>query len=121
MAKIKSLESYVDDENKKLSDLMKSLESFSVREVQTLQKAVKNRFRCLEECVKTDQKSIDVQTKEIRGALTLPVSHRVREDLPRLVTSPDIIYPVTFLKRQQTLTIQKDIQSVNGSIYIRKI
>lgn len=41
MAKIKSLESYVNDENKKLSDLIKSLESFSVQEVQTLQKAVK--------------------------------------------------------------------------------
>lgn len=91
MDKIKSLESYVNDENKKLSDLMKSLESFSIQEVQTLQKAVTNRFRCLEELVKTDKKSTVAQTKEIRGDLTLPVSHRVRDDLPRLVTSPDII------------------------------
>lgn len=118
--KLNPLESYVNDENKKLSDLMKSLESFSFQEVQTLQKAVTNRFRCLEELAKTDKKSIVARTKEIRGDLTLPVSHRVRDDL-WLVTSPDIIYPVTFLKRQQILTIQKDIQSVNGSIYIWKI
>ena len=41
---MKSLESCVNDENKKLTNLTKSPESFTVHEVQTLQKAETNRF-----------------------------------------------------------------------------
>lgn len=39
MDKMKSLELHMNDKNKKLIDLLKSLESFIVQEVQTLQKS----------------------------------------------------------------------------------
>lgn len=45
---IKSLESYMNEENKKLTGLMRSLEIYTGQEIQTLRETMVNRLQAIE-------------------------------------------------------------------------
>lgn len=64
MEKLKELKSHIHDENQKLVDLMKSLEIFIGKEIQTLQKTVIHRFEIIEELVRTNIQGDYVRTKD---------------------------------------------------------
>lgn len=49
--------------------------------------------------LKTNKKSVKAQTKDVRGELTSPVPYRVKDDLPKIVSSSAMIYPVTLCEK----------------------
>lgn len=55
------------------------------------------------EGLKTDTREVKVQTKENKKDLTSPIPLKVRDDLPRVISSssPAMVYPVTITKSQQ--------------------
>lgn len=71
--KLKSLETYVNEENKKHTGLMKALEALTIKEVKTLQEATTHRFQALEELV-NDQ----TETEEVVKKSTSVVPHKTR-------------------------------------------
>lgn len=90
----------MNDENKKLTALMKTLEGPAVGGVQSLQKATTNRFQVLEELIKTDKKRIQTQMEDIREVSTSPLPWRIRDELPGFVSTPAMSYPITNYGRQ---------------------
>lgn len=61
MEKFHTLESYVQIENQRLFESMKSLEKFTGQEIQSLQKTLVKIFETSEEIIGTDEHGLEVQ------------------------------------------------------------
>ena len=97
----------MQNENKKLIDLMKLLDIFTGQEIQASHKTVIKRFELTEELVRTDKQGKEVQARD----LTSQVPLRLRDDLPRVLAT----YPVTTFVMPANNT-QKYVQNLIGSL-----
>ncbi|MGE9502486.1 hypothetical protein ACQP3D_29340, partial [Escherichia coli] len=85
----------------------------TVQEVQTLLETMVNRLEAIEN-LKTDTTGAKAQTKENKKDLTLPVPFRVRDDLPKIISSsPAMVNPVTNTQKQANDEHPEDIQNAN--------
>lgn len=80
---------------------MKSLEVYTIQEIQTPRETMVNRLQAKEN-FEMDTPEAEVQTIEDESDLTLPVPFRVRDDLPKVIMPSPMVYLVTVTEKPAT-------------------
>ncbi|ERE73492.1 Retroviral nucleocapsid protein Gag containing protein [Cricetulus griseus] len=92
---IKCLETYINEQNKKITESMKALETQMIQEVQTIRVTVVNRLQALDN-LQSDTSESDAsqinKTGHQRG-LESPRPFRHQEDLPEVVRPSPVVFP----------------------------
>lgn len=95
MDKTKALQIFTNEERRRVTGNMWALEQLSSEKTQALGKATTGKLQALQKFIKTDNKSIQIQTQKFRGKPTSSLPYEIREEQPKVIKTPIVIHSVT--------------------------